>query len=297
MSEVTVIIPAYNAAEYIRAAVNSALEQPGVSEVIVCDDGSSDATRDVVRKLEEPVRLLDLPRSGNPAVARNVGIQSARTDFVAFLDADDAWCAGKLQAQLAEISRAPQAAFVSTDAYRQTSGSADVLGRLIEDESPVVEPSLEQLVMRNFVITSSVLARRDALLEVGMFCESEAVRGAEDYDLWLRLAARYSFCYMPQPWVIYRDSRVSYRSRVGTRVTTQSILNVLDRLEDVLPDPSSALRRSLRMRRAQLYKELAREQWAAGEWPAALFSAAHCVCRDPGCLAGLRRWPHRDSIA
>lgn len=290
MSEVTVVIPAFNASAFIQTAIESALVQSCTREVIVCDDGSTDATRDVVRRVGGSVRLIELPRAGNPAVARNAGIRAARTDYVAFLDADDSWIAGKLEAQLAEIERAPEIAFVSTDAYRKSALAPEVHGTLIEDESPVTDSSLEQLVLRNFVVTSSVLARKDALLEAGMFCESDFVRGVEDYDLWLRLAARYPFRYIPRPWVIYRDSRSSHRYTVGTLVTTKNTLTALARLEGLLREHSPELQRVLRIRRARLYKELALEQWAAGDRLAALLSVAQCVRQEPSHLMGIARW-------
>ncbi len=100
MSSVSVIIPAYNAERYLAEALASVFGQSRVpEEIIVVDDGSTDRTEEVVRKHGEAIRFLKQPHRG-PGAARNLGVESARGEFIAFLDADDLWLPEKLSAQL-----------------------------------------------------------------------------------------------------------------------------------------------------------------------------------------------------
>ena len=100
---VSVVIPAYNRAGSILQAVESALAQDLLDiEILVVDDGSTDATRDVVGSHPDPrVRLIARERNGGASAARNTGIAAARGEWVAFLDSDDVWLPGKLSRQLA----------------------------------------------------------------------------------------------------------------------------------------------------------------------------------------------------
>ena len=97
--KISVVIPAYNAAAWIRRAVNSVLSQTRpADEIIVVDDGSTDGTGDIVRMYDGRVRLLQQANAG-AAAARNTGILAATGDWIAFLDADDEWLPQKLQRQ------------------------------------------------------------------------------------------------------------------------------------------------------------------------------------------------------
>jgi glycosyltransferase involved in cell wall biosynthesis len=107
-ARVSVIIPVYNGSAYIAKAVASVQAQnfPDL-EIIVIDDGSTDDTAAVVAAITPPVRFLQ-QQNGGTGVARNRGVEEARGDFIAFLDADDLWAAGKLALQLAAFEKDPQ---------------------------------------------------------------------------------------------------------------------------------------------------------------------------------------------
>jgi glycosyltransferase involved in cell wall biosynthesis len=105
VKSVSVIIPAYNAAQHLPEAIESVLQQSaGVLEIIVADDGSADGTRDVAAAY--PVRLLALARGG-VSVARNAAVDAANGEWLAFLDADDIWLPGKIGVQLAAAEDQP----------------------------------------------------------------------------------------------------------------------------------------------------------------------------------------------
>ncbi|HEX3903428.1 MAG TPA: glycosyltransferase family A protein [Polyangia bacterium] len=183
---VSVVIPAYNAAEFIRQSVSSALDQSLRSiEVIVIDDGSAERV-DWITELDPARVRYHWKTNGGPSSARNAGARLARGDLLAFLDADDLWAPGKLQRQADALAARPRAAF----AYGAFDG-IDEQGR------PLPRPLrhrpsgdiAEALFMYNFVTTSSVVVRRALFDEMGGFDES--LVWSEDYDLWMRLVERY----------------------------------------------------------------------------------------------------------
>lgn len=242
---VSVVIATYNRCEDCVRAVTSALEQqPAVVEVIVCDDGSTDDTRATFERWQarEPrLRYMRLePNRGTPAPARNLGIASARGEWIAFLDDDDRWLPGKLALQMPLLT-ARQSDVVGSDAVRSdgrryfaphTKPRARLGRRDIEDANPI--------------ILSSAVARGSLLLEAHGFDESKAIAGVEDYDLWLRLADRGArFAVIDAATVDYRDHGADRFS--SARLTTQrALLRVRLRRALRAPVDSLVLRSALR---------------------------------------------------
>ncbi len=194
-SLVSVIIPAFNAASCIRRAVDGVLSQTWRElEIIVVDDGSTDETLEVMAAYGAQVRVLS-QANGGPSVARNRGLIEARGRYVAFLDADDYWRPEKLARQVALLDAQPATGFCST-----ATSVVDPQGEAVRDWPCChEEPLLETLFIHSAAVsgsTSGVLARRELLLEVGGF--DECLRGFEDPDLWIRLAARTAYACIPE---------------------------------------------------------------------------------------------------
>ena len=188
---VSVVIPAWNVAPFLAQAVESVLEQRYPHhELIVVNDGSpdSDALDAVMAPFEARpgVRYLRQPNAG-PSAARNVGIQLARGEFVAFLDGDDCWDPDYLAAQLAMFEQDPGLDVVYCDA--RLFGTGALAGRTFMEGAPSRgEPTLERLIAMDCAVpTTCVVARRSMLLSAGLF--DERFRRCEDYDLWLRMSA------------------------------------------------------------------------------------------------------------
>jgi glycosyltransferase involved in cell wall biosynthesis len=208
-SLVSVVIPAYNCAEYIGATLESVLAQSHRPiEVIVVDDGSTDGTDAVVRGFREAVYIRQ--PNGGPAMARNVGIRRATGPYVAFQDADDLWTPEKLSRQLAIMESDPQIGLVFGD-MKNFSGVEDHeptmfekyrLGEPFFGHAYLVLGAVEKLVRMNFMPTGTVIARKAVLSSVGLFDES--LRRAEDWDLWLRIALRYRIGYTSQVVMLRR---------------------------------------------------------------------------------------------
>ena len=195
---VSVIMPAYNAEKFLEASINSALSQSIDSiEVIVVDDGSSDNTLQLAKSFGDKVRVFSR-KNGGAAAARNYGVQQAKGDWVAFLDADDIWLPQNLEQQLTNckgmVWSHSDSVFIG-DGHDGTVRSSDLAPKYGGEVIP-------QLVVNNFIGTSTVMMKRDVYLEMGGFDES--LRALQDWDLWLRMASKYELSYTPDVLAQYR---------------------------------------------------------------------------------------------
>jgi glycosyltransferase involved in cell wall biosynthesis len=194
---VTTIIPAHQAGRFIARGLRSALNQRiSNHEIIVVDDASSDETEDIVRSFGVAVRLIRHSSKRGVSAARNTGIRNAHGAFVAFLDADDEWIEGKLQRQLdilqqtADMSLIASEAFVGRDGERPSNTYKDL-------PRPHGSEAWKVLLAHPAIHTSTVVARRDALMQAGLF--NEHLRVSEDQDLWIRLALQGTMGHIAEP--------------------------------------------------------------------------------------------------
>ncbi|MFA6320560.1 MAG: glycosyltransferase [Candidatus Omnitrophota bacterium] len=203
MSLVSVVIPTYNSSQFIAEAIDSVLCQtyPEI-EVVVVDDGSSDDTISVLdayaKNNQNKIRYFSQKNSG-PAAARNKGIGEAKGEFIAFLDSDDMWFPEKIAKQMKKFTEDPELGLVHTSRVKlNPDGSVEPSKTQKNHEGWV----FENLLMRNFICTSSVLVKKESLLSAGLFDESSNI--SEDYDLWLRLSQKYRCGYVGEALVEYR---------------------------------------------------------------------------------------------
>jgi glycosyltransferase involved in cell wall biosynthesis len=201
---VSVIIPNYNHAQYVSAAIQSVLSQTYRSfEIIVVDDGSTDNSREIVAQFGDQVRYIWQENHGLGG-ARNTGIRASTSEFIGLLDADDQWQPGYLEQMLRMAEQHPDAAVF----YCRAQGM-DVKGDDLPQifGGPVAPPGqiYPQLLRANFLIPSTVLIRRSVLTTVGLFEQTlRAIHGCEDWDLWLRIAPDYAIIGTSASLVRYR---------------------------------------------------------------------------------------------
>jgi glycosyltransferase involved in cell wall biosynthesis len=181
---ISVVIPAYNASRYIAETLRSVLAQTlPPDEVLVIDDGSTDDTAAVAERFGPPVRVIRRANA-RQAASRNFGVQEARGEWVAFIDSDDLWAVDKLEKQMLELARNPQADLCYT--ARVHFVEEDGVKRV---ESVIAVPDasgIDAALARNTTfLPSSVVMRRSTFLRSGGFDTQFKV--VEDWDLWMRL--------------------------------------------------------------------------------------------------------------
>lgn len=189
----TVVMAAYDAAATIDQAIASTLAQSRRDfELIVIDDGSTDETATRVSRYAAADRRVRLHRQENagPASARNVAIELARGRYVSILDSDELWLPRYLELMVCALEAAPEAAFAYTRAWVIELGKNRIRRKTRPVRLPTIPPGadalLHALILDNFVASSTTI-RRDVLSRVGGYDPWVGV--AEDYELWLRIAA------------------------------------------------------------------------------------------------------------
>jgi glycosyltransferase involved in cell wall biosynthesis len=194
---VSVIVPAFNAADFLGRAIASALGQAWRPiEIVIVDDGSTDATADLAESFGPLVRVFR-QANGGPAAARNRAIAESRGAFLAFLDADDAWSPNHIDRCLAPMLMDGSVGMCYSHAIRR-----DTDGR----ELPIgVDFEGRRIFPRHFwrpatQVTPSTVCRRSVALEAGLF---DARRIAyEDVDLWIRISEISRIVEIPEPQVV-----------------------------------------------------------------------------------------------
>lgn len=187
---VSVVIPAYRAAQFIAAALDSVLAQTLKNhEIVVVNDGSPDTVEleNALAPYRDRIVYLRQANQGAGA-ARNAGIRAARGKYIAPLDADDIWAPDHLAAQLAVLEADPSIDMVYADA--RIFGDVPEAGKTVMELSPSSgDVTFESLVTRRCTVHLCVtVCRRDALLRAGLF-DTHLLRG-EDIDMWLRIAGQ-----------------------------------------------------------------------------------------------------------
>lgn len=211
-SNISVIIPAYNAEAYLAETLRSVFAQSlPPYEVIVINDGSKDKTSEVAKQF--PVILIDQINQG-PAMARNAGVFASKTPWVAFLDADDTWDTKKLETAEAEITKYPDADVIATN---MMTGNPENGWKPIElsDRYDKKKSFFLQLYRKSFLATSTLVVRKELIINEGGFDPSYF--GPEDFDLWLKIALHGGHLYFINSYLtnyrIHNDSITSDPSR------------------------------------------------------------------------------------
>lgn len=221
MQKVSIIIPAYNSAEYIKQAVDSALGQTYKNvEIVVVDDGSTDNTAGVLAPYikENNIKYIHQENEG-AGMARNKGINNSSGEIVAFLDADDIWMPDKLEKQIPLLSN-PDIGVVYSDI--EIFGDSFVALRHSEIASGFYRGNiLKHLIKGNFIPTSSVVMRRSIFGIIDGFADNSRFYTVEDYEFWLRVATITKFDYVSDSLVKYR---VHKDQLSGSRVKTHASL-------------------------------------------------------------------------
>ncbi|TEU13609.1 MAG: glycosyltransferase [Anaerolineales bacterium] len=278
MPKISVIIPTYNRATYITEAIRSVQAQtyPYV-EVIVADDGSTDNTAEVVAGFGDAVTYISLPHRGQPAATRNAGLRVTKGEFIAFLDSDDLFLPNKLMLQLAAFEAHPEAGLVYSNGHFFRNDPTQPTGYVLDGLPTPSGDVFPELLRGNFMAPPTVLIRRSCLEAVGMFDERPDFFAVEDYDLWLRIAARFFVIYAPGDVAAVRRHQQSISRDVAT--LRRRVLQVLAKMDTLYPH-------LMRHHRAARHEAYARNHGAVAM---AQLQQGHIV---PGLLHGLQALTH-----
>ena len=256
MPLISVIIPVYNGGKTIQETIESVLNQTLSNiELIVINDGSQDNTLEIVASIQDSrIKVFSYPNAGVNA-SRNRGVSQASGDFIAFLDADDLWTPDKLETQLRALQENDQAA-VAYSWVDYIDGS----NRFLHPGVHVTATGdvFKELLVLNFLENgSNPLIRRQALAQVGDF--EESLTHAEDWDMWLRLAAQYHFTAVPSPQVLYRVS--THSTSADVLKLEAGCLQVLERALNQVPESLHYLKK---YSKARFYKGLSCKALVSG---------------------------------
>jgi glycosyltransferase involved in cell wall biosynthesis len=290
--EISVIIPAYNAETFLHQAIEAALKQTVMPvEILVVDDGSKDGTRSVAESYGPPVHYLHRA-NGGPAAARNTGLQAARGEWLAFLDADDFWPENYLESQI-QTALQTEADLVFTDArvvspskewpsWFQRSGHAWIHGM----KQPSFHDAFNRLLRRgSFALPSAVMMKREHVVAAGGFDE-RLPPGLEDFDLWLRIASRTQ-------WALNSRARI-FRSEHDSNLTANRFGMAVGReklwLKMMRRPPCTVDRDQMRI----MQLRLAESQWEQAYW--GLRNGQRAVARNAARNSLRNRWRGRTAL-
>ena len=282
---VSVIVPAFNAAAYLGAALDSVRAQTVRDlEIIVIDDGSSDDTAAIARMhASEDPRVRVLPRekpSGRPASARNAGLRVARGKYIALLDADDTCIPTRLEKGVRAMERSGSAfAFADVQRFYADTGTLAPAGTLalagfLERAAPYLEHIADNVYLcsQNFgaflltyvaIVTSTVMFSRD-LLPTEQTWFNESLVCFEDLDLWLRWADHTRFVFVNEVQVIMRKHSASLTASQPLETRMDGVAVRRKHLQRLAPVLSAAEMRAAERNISELQFHVAYAQWCAG---------------------------------
>lgn len=248
LPNISVVVPTHNSEKTIKTTIESVLNQNFHDfEIIIINDGSDDSTLDIISKIHDSrIKILTYSKAG-ANVSRNRGLSHAVGKFVSFLDADDIWTSDKLQSQIKALLDNPEAAvsYSWTD-YIDENDKFVVTGTHMTVNGNVYE----ELLLTNFLENgSNPLIRKEALVELGGFDES--LNAGQDWDMWLRLAAKCNFVAVPKVQILYRISSNSLSSNLARQ--EQACLQILKKAYQL---KSPINKKNLSISLANLYKYL-----------------------------------------
>lgn len=206
---VSVIIPTYNCAKYLPQTIKSVLNQSYKNlEIIVVDDGSTDDTEEILKPFLSNIIYIKKRHSG-VSDARNLGIERAKGNFIAFLDSDDFWTPEKLEVQMDHFRNNPDVGLVySSNCFIDEDGNELIVPQRVSKEGKYKMCRgwvFRRLLFINFIPTSSVVAKTECLKKAGGF--NPYFKKSQDYDLWLRIARFCQFAFINSDLCIRRVRR------------------------------------------------------------------------------------------
>jgi glycosyltransferase involved in cell wall biosynthesis len=210
-TRVAVVVAVFNGAKTISRALDSALAQTfeGQFEIVVANDGSTDATAAVLERYGPRIKVVDQPNRG-PAAARNAAVAQANSEYIAFLDADDAFTPDKLARTMPLLAANSTAGMLFHDAIAVNRDDREVAHSFVWAERAHAPSLQEMLTVWWPIVPSTVVMRRSAFEQCGGFWQEFKTPGYEDPDLWIRVREHGEFIYLPERLTYYTTNELRH---------------------------------------------------------------------------------------
>lgn len=238
MPRVSVVIPTYNRGHYLRETLDSVFYQTYRDiEIIVVDDGSTENTPEFIKEYLDRIIYI-YKENGGQGSARNVGINRAKGEYIAFLDSDDLWLPQKIKIQVEYMDKHPEYGMIFSKCE-----FIDEMNKVIGEWECPDDTSFDSLLMRgNTIMVPTVMVRREVFDVAGLFDERRELIGVEDYDMWLRIGFQYKIGFLDAILARYRfhGGNISFSKKEMQRKS----LMVLDSFasSDLLADGAIRIR-------------------------------------------------------
>jgi hypothetical protein len=247
-SEVDVIVPCYNVEHYVRRALDSVLAQIHQDFwIYAVNDGCTDNTMRVLETYAPRCVSIFQAHAG-PAAARNRAIRESVSPFIAFIDADDEWLPEKLERQLSLLRQNKSLGMVCSHCLISESGHEENRHSLAVDV-PDTGRLFQHLVRNCFVFTPTVVVRRQCLEKIGLF--NEALPVSEDFNLWLRIAARWEIAIVPEVLAIAKKRSGNLSETIPPQERLRSGVAALQHVRASCSGLSAAEQHALRLALAE----------------------------------------------
>lgn len=246
---VSVIIPAFNSSKFIASTIKSVLQQSySRIEIIVIDDGSTDNTAKILKKLNSKKTRYFYQKNKGLSFSRNRGLQLAQGKYIAFMDHDDFWYPDKIEKQLDIFRKKRKVGLVYTDGFI-TNLQGKVYQRFFSLQKPYKGKVTIDLINGNVIPWSSVMIRHNILAPFPPFRKQLYI--AEDYDFLLRVSLKTEFDYVDKPLIRYQRHETNLSKKEH-----RSLEEKLWVLENFLKGSSSDnIKRIAERRLAEIYLE------------------------------------------
>lgn len=222
---VSVIVPTYNRADYLKKSVQSILDQTfNDFEILIINNYSTDNTLEVIKAFNDArIKVINFKNDGIIAKSRNQGIMQSVGKYIAFLDDDDLWCPDKLEFQIKYLDEHPEFDLVYSNALI-INEHGNENGLLKDSKDAKIGHVFLDLLYENFIPVLTVLMKREIIETNGLFNEDLSMRAAEDYEYWLRAALKFNFGYIDEPLALYRIHSEGASMAINRPLLTQKTL-------------------------------------------------------------------------
>ena len=252
---ISVVIPTFNRLIYLERAIKSVLNQTiSVNEIIIVDDGSDDGTSEFIHSNYPNLKYIFQSNSGVSA-ARNTGIKAASSNWIAFLDSDDAWVTNKIQKQITELELNPEMNFCHSNEIWIRNGKEIKQKNTHKKFGGFI---FDKCLDKCRISPSTVICRRSLLIKLNGFDEDLAI--CEDYDLWLRITSDNPVIYIEKPLIIKYGGHQDQLSRNSEGIESYHIKSLEKLLMQDFPSEHRIAMKNMLINKLKIYANGAKKR-------------------------------------